>query len=319
MGEQTGIEWCDHTFNPWIGCARVSPGCRNCYAEHVDERFRYGGETHWGQNAPRMRTSPGNWRKPVAWDRKAAADGVRRRVFCASLADVFEDRRDLDPWRNDLWTLIEQTPHLDWLLLTKRPENMWDLGAALWFCECGENWNHHDGNACLNCETSVDNRTPHAPANVWLGTTVESAAQADRVTDLVDIAAPVHFVSCEPLLGDVANEILVTGIDWVICGGESGPGARPMHPDWARSLRDQCDAAGVPFLFKQWGELVVEDQSPLDITLPGEAQLVGGDSFYRVGKKAAGRQLDGRTWDEFPTGDTRVHPMGSGQPAPTGV
>ena len=301
MGENTTIEWCDHTFNPWIGCEKVSPGCVHCYAETFDKRMLHEPVIHWGKIAPRRRTSKTNWRKPLAWNGASAKDGTRPRVFCASMADVFEDRRDLDLWRNDLWTLIEQTPHLDWLLLTKRPENMWDLGAGLWLCECGENWNRHDGNACLNCETSVDDRTPHAPANVWLGTTVESAAQADRVTDLVDIAAPVHFVSCEPLLGDVANEILVSGIDWVICGGESGPGARPMHPDWARRLRDACLEREIPFLFKQWGEWVVEDQSPLDITLPGEARLVGGDAFYRVGKKAAGRHLDGRTWDEAPS------------------
>ncbi len=281
MAEQTSIEWCDHTFNPWTGCTKVSPGCRNCYAETLRARFGHGNE--WGPNGIRTRTSESYWRQPLKWDKAAAEAGVRRRVFCASLADVFEDRRDLDLWRNDLWTLIEQTPHLDWLLLTKRPENMWDLGAGLWLCECGENWNRHDGNACLNCETSVDDRTPHAPANVWLGTTVESAAQADRVTDLVDIAAPVHFVSCEPLLGDVANEILVSGIDWVICGGESGPGARPMHPDWVRSIRDQCVAAGVPFLFKQWGE--------------------HNEHGVKVGKKAAGRVLDGRVWDEYPRGN----------------
>ena len=278
MGEHTTIEWAHHTFNPWIGCERVSAECRNCYAETWDARGLNGPETHWGKDAPRRRTSDANWRLPLRWDRKAAVDGVRRRVFCASLADVFEDRDDLDPWRTDLWDLIETTPNLDWLLLTKRPENVEMLAGDFAQCiSCGLNPVDPFNWWCL-CGGTV-----RPPRNVRLGTSVGHQSSIDRVAALIDAAdgAPT-FLSCEPLLGplDFGTGGL-DGIDWVIAGGESGPNARPMHPDWVRSIRDVCLDSGVPFLFKQWGEF---DAS--------------GD---RVGKKAAGRILDGRTWDQVPS------------------
>lgn len=278
MGEHTTIEWAHHTFNPWIGCERVSAECRNCYAETWDARGLNGPETHWGKDAPRRRTSDANWRLPLRWDRKAAVDGVRRRVFCASLADVFEDRDDLDPWRTDLWDLIETTPNLDWLLLTKRPENVEMLAGDFAQCiSCGLNPVDPFNWWCI-CGGTV-----RPPLNVRLGTSVGHQSSIDRVAALIDAAdgAPT-FLSCEPLLGplDFGTGGL-DGIDWVIAGGESGPNARPMHPDWVRSIRDVCLDSGVPFLFKQWGEF---DAS--------------GD---RVGKKAAGRILDGRTWDQVPS------------------
>lgn len=278
MGEHTKIEWAHHTFNPWIGCERVSAECRNCYAETWDARGLNGPETHWGKDTPRRRTSDANWRLPLRWDRKAAADGVRRSVFCASLADVFEDRDDLDPWRSDLWDLIEATPNLDWLLLTKRPENVEFLAGDFAQCiSCGLNPVDPFNWWCL-CGGTV-----RPPRNVRLGTSVGHQSSIDRVAALIDAAdgAPT-FLSCEPLLGplDFGTGGL-DGIDWVIAGGESGPNARPMHPDWVRSIRDVCLDSGVPFLFKQWGEF--------------------DEHGERVGKKVAGRILDGTTWDQVPS------------------
>jgi protein gp37 len=255
MSENSKIEWTDHTFNPWWGCTRVSEGCVNCYAETFARRFG----VRWGPQAERRIASPSTWAQPMVWNRKARREGVRRRVFCASMADVFEDRRELDAARLRLFRLIDDTPHLDWLLLTKRPENVISLIDGLWI---------DDG----------------IPANVWIGTSVENQDMADkRIQEILKIPARVRFLSCEPLLGPVNIDWHLTqrgddgcidhGIDWVICGGESGRGARPMQPDWALSLMDQCFAASVPFFFKQWGG---------------------------VDKHLTGRVLDGRTWDQFP-------------------
>lgn len=278
MGEHTTIEWAHHTFNPWIGCERVSAECRNCYAETWDARGLNGPETHWGKDAPRRRTSDANWRLPLRWDRKAAVDGVRRRVFCASLADVFEDRDDLDPWRTDLWDLIETTPNLDWLLLTKRPENVEMLAGDFAQCiSCGLNPVDPFNWWCI-CGGTV-----RPPLNVRLGTSVGHQSSIDRVAALIDAAdgAPT-FLSCEPLLGPLDfGAVGLEGIDWVIAGGESGRNARPMSPDWVRSIRDVCLDSGVPFLFKQWGEF--------------------DEHGERVGKKVAGRILDGTTWDQVPS------------------
>lgn len=266
MGAATKIEWTatvrpdgtvspGYTFNPWWGCVKVSPGCANCYAEAFDRRTHGTAkhtdargvvrEPHWGKDAPRRFFGDKHWRQPLAWNRAAELAGERRRVFCASMADVFEDRPDLVEPRARLFSLIDATPSLDWLLLTKRPENIGRL-ATPW---CVENGALH---------------------NVWLGTTVENQEQADlRIPHLLRVPAAVRFLSVEPLLGPVdltpwldeegydpdatPDVVPLTPIDWVIVGGESGPGARPMHPEWARSLRDQCRDAGVPFFFKQEG------------------------------------------------------------------
>ena len=334
MSENSKIEWTDHTFNPWEGCQKVGPGCDHCYAETRNARFAGGQAVNWGPGAPRRRTSPATWAMPRRWNAQAdafmAQQGRRQRVFCASLADVFDNAVSRE-WRDDLAALILDTADLDWLLLTKRIGN---AGAML-----GEMF--LDG----------------PPANVWLGATVVNQAEADRdILKLLRIPASVRFLSMEPLLGPVSFEGLFANpsniadgtnaleeLDWVIVGGESGPGARPMHPDWALSLRDQCEAVGTAFMFKQWGEWrpisqmsegedralwrsrVIakphEDQSNLDdiygrvcttestvIHLDGSvhhflepnAFPLGAMTMYRVGKKAAGRQLDGRTWDETP-------------------
>ena len=259
MAKNSKIEWTHHTFNPWWGCERVSPACKNCYAEAWAHRL---GMDLWSKAAPRRFLSDAYWRQPVAWNRDAERKGVRDRVFCASMADVFEDRRDLDVPRDRLWKLIAETPNLDWLLLTKRPHRVSQL--VPW----GDSW----------------------PRNVWLGATVENQRWAEkRVPELLAHPAVTHFLSCEPLLGcvDLHAWVPASGrtraIGWVIAGGESGHRARPMNPDWARSLRDQCQKHGVPFHFKQWGE-----------SRPGEG------SMERLGQELAGRILDGRTWNEVP-------------------
>jgi protein gp37 len=364
------IEWCHHTWNPVRGCTKVSEGCAHCYAETLSKRNPATlGE--WGNGGTRIVAVPSSWNKPVRWNAEAQAAGTRARVFCASLADVFEDwqgelrfpadiavdgfvraRWDgrqlirefegsaehqglplatMDNLRTEQFALIEATPHLDWLLLTKRPQNVMRMVPAHW--------------------------QKQFPNNVWMGTTVENQARADeRIPELLQIPAKVRFLSCEPLLGEFSlynatkvcwtipmkymswkeapasqvkwamQSLLPAGykpkIHWLICGGESGPEARPMHPDWARTLRDQCQAAGVPFFFKQWGDWFPVSQHPegfVDTYCRSKLTVVHKNgsthghleegaflegthamSTYRVGKKAAGRLLDGREWNEFP-------------------
>lgn len=256
--EGSKIEWCDHTFNPWVGCTKVSPGCAHCYAEAMNKRFKGG---NWGPGAPRRRTSEANWRKPVQWNKTAEKQQQlpipenggrfrRPRVFCASMADWLDEEVPID-WLADLLALIRKTPHLDWLLLTKRPEK-WDdrIGEVL----CGLTGDAYDW--------LWDWIAAEPPHNVWIGTTVEDQARADeRIPELLKIPAPVRFLSCEPLLGpldlyenqDGFYGSIPDGIHWVICGGESGPGCRPMEKAWAASLRLDCRGAAVPFFMKQLG------------------------------------------------------------------
>ena len=368
MAENSNIEWTDHTFNPWIGCQKVGPGCDNCYAETWDARGLQQSESRWGPHATRTRTSAANWRKPLAWDRAAAAEGVRKRVFCASLADVFDNHPSILPeWRADLWALIASTPNLDWMLLTKRPSNIAKYlpndSKAPWYRPWNQCWPW---------------------PNVWIGCTVVNQAEADRdIPKLLEVPAAVRFLSMEPLQGPVdltpwldpdifcegcddgdgygnrcgrtdipreqqcpwgrAVQIVtehgpfgpdgephtvtceVKKLDLVIVGGESGPKARPMHPDWVRGLRDQCNAANVAFHFKQWGEwghaFNMSGVEAVSAAIaksghwahPHRYRIHGGPHdgqcfvslpenhlMLRVGKKAAGRMLDGRTWDEMP-------------------
>jgi len=332
MGEATKIEWCDHTFNPWLGCAHVSEGCRNCYAETLmDKRY---GKAEWGKGKPRRLTSEANWKLPLRWDAAAEKVGERRRVFCASLADVFDEEVS-DDWRDRLFGLIAYTRNLDWLLLTKRTANALryinDVRALKRpLCDSAT---RRRGSIVggLVVKTAHDAGWP----NVWVGTSIENQKAADvRIPILLQIPVAIRFLSIEPLLGpiDLSGEwgayqygndtplrkTWLQGIQWAIVGGESGPGARPMHPQWARELRDQCTAARMPFFFKQWGEWdggqygACDDPCGSDvIALPNGtitstewepgAHLRGGIQLHRVGKKTAGRLLDGRKWDELPT------------------
>ncbi len=269
MGTNSKIEWTDHTFNPWRGCQKVSPGCDHCYAERMAKRNPPAlGE--WGPDGERVIASDAYWQQPRRWNKQAERDGVRRKVFCGSMMDVFEDREELRTARGELLSLVRATPRLDWLLLTKRPQDikhLWDQAATDF------------GDLSL---LGVDRR-------VWFGVTVENqAAAGDRIPIVVKVPAAVRFLSMDPLLEMVDISAWLPLIDWVIVGGESGPQARPMHPDWVRSLRDQCQAAGVPFFFKQWGEW-------------GTSCNMAPYVMYRIGKKAAGRLLDGREWNEIPS------------------
>ncbi|SFV31233.1 protein gp37 [Devosia crocina] len=330
MAETTAIEWTDSTFNPWWGCTKISPACDHCYAADLDKRT---GGDHWG-NVPRRRTSEKNWNEPRRWQKKSAAfqesHGRRQRVFCASMADVFDNQVPAD-WRADLWALIRECPDLDWLLLTKRPMNIEKMLPEFWEAISG---------------------------HVWLGATVEDQQRAEQnIPHLLKHDAAVRFVSVEPMLGAIdwtrwlptgrpayrpggepfiasqffmtrcehcgwcgSSELVGTDsgfddsdcycpschraflcdeiheLDWVIAGGESGAKARPAHPDWFRALRDQCQRADVPFLFKQWGEW-----HP-DAVLTREARP-GGECpppSMRIGKKRAGRLLDGVEHNGFP-------------------
>jgi protein gp37 len=309
MGEFTKIAWCRSTFNSWTGCTKVSPGCANCYAEGLARRY---GWDVWGPGKPRRRTSPANWRQPLKWQRQAAQTGEFWPVFCGSLMDWCDPEAPAGALA-DLWPVIRDTPALTWLLLTKRPGRL---------AEClPSDWGQHDY------------------THVWLGVSVENQAAADeRIPFLLQTPAAVRFVSCEPLLGSVlldnGESSWLTcngqnqtgdptqhyccgsyastgqhfhGVDWVIVGGESGPKARPMHPDWARSLRDQCQAAGVAYYFKQWGEWLVSshcDPTAMKANITTTITASAADTFpvtlFRVGAKAAGDLLDGRQHHEFP-------------------
>jgi protein gp37 len=302
MSETTEIAWTDHTWSPWEGCQKVGPGCDNCYAEARNQRFARG--ANWGPGAPRRRTA--DWTKPILWDRKAAKEGRRARIF-PSLCDPFDNA--VDPtWRADLFSLIYVTPHLDWLLLTKRIGNVEAMVG-----EVG-GW----------------------PANAQLGITVVNQPEADRdvhraIAATRSLGIDTLFLSVEPMLGpvDLTGEYLahrcggtypfkglerehrtrlIDLVNWVIVGGESGPKARPMNLRWARDLRDQCAAAGVPYLFKQHGEWLGVGNDPNEVQrlacIYGPTvhcySWPNGDTAIRIGKKTAGRLLDGREHNEFP-------------------
>lgn len=298
MGENTKIEWAKHTFNPVIGCEKVSPACKHCYAESWAKRT--GHPELW--RGERRRTTAANWRKPLKWNAAAEAVGKQESVFTASLGDWAEDHPVWDEARPDLWALIRDTPWLLWLMLTKRPQNVRGLLPDDW----GAGY-----------------------PNVAIGVTVENQERADeRIPHLLTIPAALRFLSMEPLLGpvdlrrvnpwdDFHTDALDTPdpackVHWVIAGGESGGKARPSHPDWFRSLRDQCAETSTAFHFKQWGEW-----APMRAQSSGVCSASGrmgyhaeyrsyrshdfGDTFVeRRGKVASGRLLDGVEHNGFP-------------------
>jgi protein gp37 len=355
----TAIEWTDETFNPWWGCEKVSPGCAHCYAEGVSNHRA--GHGLWGAGHGFRFFGDKHWAEPLRWNRRAEREGRRIRVFCASMADVFEERPELEEHRLRLFELIAATPALDWQLLTKRPEFARDwLHRLLWdherkpYLEPDDHW------------AALDSSTSPLP-NVWMGVSIENARHTWRADVLREIPAAVRFISAEPLLGSLYKDssgeravsqpdprglarpgdgggpdgqapgmgartrapLNLTGIDWVIVGGESGRGARPMHPDWAREIRDAClsheEYVELPngdeerwyrrpaFFFKQWGEwapsahgrdgkIVTPTGRVWDPNLWHDLSDEEHRCWFmtRLGKKAAGRELDGRTWDEMP-------------------
>lgn len=336
---KTTIEWTrstggeeGYTFNPWIGCTEVSlaltggGGCDNCYARVSTpvRIMRSKGIESWGPGAPRQRTSPANWAKPIHWNALAAQKGVRAKVFCSSLADIFDNEVPIE-WLVNVLELVFATPHLDWLFLTKR------IGIAVQRLTESMHAAESDHTRDLIDRWLAGN----PPANVWIGATVVTQKEADRdIPKLLAVPAAVRFLSIEPLLSamdltrwleaaglDTDLGLSCPGIDWVIVGGESGPKARPMHPEWVMGIRDQCLAAKVPFFFKQWGTWVNAREAGLDLDLCYEKGTSGGwvepDGTYSAGEAAmprsadalhvfkltkysTGRLLDGRTWDAMP-------------------
>lgn len=336
MGAETGIEWADATVNVWEGCTKVSPACKNCYAEtnspvramemRIGEALQVEPSADgkrrlkmWGVRGFRYETT--NWEGQLrALNRKAKRGHIkltdsgatfeRPRVFINSLADTFEDwlgpvyqlkdgkpvvvAQSLDDVRARFFRVAEECTELDLLLLTKRPENVLRMVPLHWLKMDGK-W----------------------PSWIWIGTTVEDQEHADkRIPELLKVPAKVRFLSVEPLLGEVdlgrayevspanggtlaypleVNDGQYGRIHWVIVGGESGTNARPMHPDWVRKVRDQCAAAGVPFFFKQWGEWL-----PSDGESDQEMHVWPDQTMAKVGKKNAGRVLDGREWSDVP-------------------
>lgn len=230
MGERTAIEWCDATMNFWVGCSKVSAGCDHCYAETYSERYRANAlGTEWGAHGTRHRTSPANWKKPYKWEREAIAQGKPIKVFCSSLGDIFDNHPSIQPeWREAMWQTIRDTPHLIWQLLTKRPQ-------------------------------LIDKYLPDDLAdakNIWMGITAENQKELDRrLPKLVKSKwKGLRYLSCEPLLSELELTTWFyrgAGISWLICGGESGNGFRPMKEDWVRSIQQQCANAGVAFFYKQ--------------------------------------------------------------------
>lgn len=376
MAEKSNIEWCDSTLNWWEGCTKVGPGCDHCYAEARNARFGGGAAPNWGPGAPRRLTSEHNRSNLRRWNKrpfcecpacgwrgeerdantivgllnivenwcpechKEVVKPARRRVFCSSLSDVFDNEVPTE-WRADLLNLVRQCPNLDFLLLTKRIGNVVTLiEEVIRHIETLSDWSDtgpaHPLEPLRNWLANWM-LLGKAPANVWIGATICNQAEADRdIPKLLAVPAAVRFLSIEPLLGPVDlhyTRLCIqaqrsqlaraingeTWLDWVIVGGESGPKARPMHPDLVRSLRDQCAAAGVPFLFKQWGEWTpgenVEKRTGVvqSATWFNGAWLMGTEDLacedghiddepdlYRVGKKAAGRLLDGVEHNGYP-------------------
>jgi protein gp37 len=222
MSESTIIAWTDHTFNPWMGCVKVSDGCKNCYAATLTKNRM--GLDLWGPASTTTRqVTKSPWENVVKWNRESAKSVERKRVFCASLCDVFEDHPVANATRPRLWDLIRQCTSLDWQLLTKRPERIADNLPEDW--EGG--WDH-----------------------VWLGTSVEDMRVAWRVDHLRNIPATVRFISYEPAIGPL-DDLDIAGIDWIIYGGESGPGHRPEDKDWARVMHRKCSENGTAFFHKQ--------------------------------------------------------------------
>lgn len=288
------IEWCDRVWNPVTGCTPISPGCANCYAKRMSERFA----VQWGLDPKdpfKVTMYPERLEEPLRWKKPSM-------VFVCSMSDLFHDDVP-EKFIIDILSVIAECQHENrghvFLLLTKRPERMRKIisGETV----ANDVWLQTSRGVTMG-------KSPWPLSNIWLGVTAENQEQADkRIPILLSIPAVKRFISVEPMIGPVDLNRITTPycsgfLDWVICGGESGPGARPMHPDWARSLRDQCNAAGTPFMFKQWGEW--RELEPGESEANTAGQVIASDHsrvvVNRIGKKAAGRLLDGELWDQYP-------------------
>jgi protein gp37 len=323
VAQNSSIEWTDATWNPTRGCTKVAPGCKHCYAETFAERFR-GVKDHPYEQGFDPRTAPDQLGLPLTWKRP-------RKIFVDSMSDLFHESFDFR-YIAAVFGVMAACKWHTFQILTKRPAR-----AAEWF-----SWVRRQAAVGLECAGALHplavvtgsanhilgiGSLPVPPGdleswlwplpNVWIGTSIANQDDADKnIHILRQIPAAVRFLSVEPLIGPV--DASIRGIDWVIVGGESGHGARPMHPDWVRSLRDQCVAAKVPFFFKQWGEWApfpaetaareaLPQNSPVCLVKPDGRVIrpycgldAPGAEMVHLGKKKAGRLLDGRTWDEFP-------------------
>lgn len=290
MGENSKIGWTHHTWNLWRGCTEVSPACDHCYARELAKR-NPAVLGQWGRGAPRVLAADGYRKLPLKWNQQAAEAGERRRVFALSMGDWLDDEVPVE-WLSELLRMVYATENLDWLLLTKRPENFFKRIKSAIRAELkrtgGEPSSFLDFMDGWACKGDM------IPKNVWIGTTVENQLCADyRIPQLLAIPARVRFLSCEPIVGefDFSHVSWIKwfrishGLSWVIAGGESGPHARPVKAEWIRSLRDECALAAMPFFFKQWGEWS-----------PDHAGVM-----TRIGTAKSGKTLDGREWQEFPT------------------
>lgn len=296
MSDKTGIEWTDATWNPVTGCAKVSAGCKHCYALREWPRMAANPKTvYYGREFTDVRCHPERLEQPLRWTRP-------RMVFVNSMSDLFHPDVP-DAFIDQVFVVMALAPQHTFQVLTKRPERM------LAYMTDGGRPRRVGGNTGWMNYNGVISPWPFA--NVWMGVSMENQEAADeRIPLLMQTPAAVRWISAEPLLGavDVSRFLeFYSGpgdafrLDWVVAGGESGPHARLMHPDWVRSLRDQCTAAGVPFLFKQWGEWAPYDRGRTDRSLlPADARNSLDMPLGRPGKKAAGRLLDGRTWDGYP-------------------
>ncbi len=288
MGLNTEISWCDHTLNLWWGCFKVSPGCKFCYADTLDNRYNHD-DRHWGPSSKRKLVR--SWKKNLNDMQKSAiANNRMETVFVMSMGDIFEDDQPLSnnhdtKWetindvRQEFFGMVQQYPELIFLLLTKRPENIRPMIPF--------SWTHPKG----------------VPENVWFGTSIVNQEEVvPRLTALSGLPLGVNtFVSMEPLLGPAEIGEMIAYTSWVIVGGESGQKARPMNPDWVRSLRDETLAAGLPFHFKQWGEnYPIESEKVVAESISGNPIVVKDLKFDRRGKFNSGNLLDGRHHLEFP-------------------
>ena len=341
MSAKTGIEWTDSTWNPIRGCTRVSEGCRNCYAER--QAMRFNGPRGAYEGLVTIANGHPAWTGKIQFVEKHLLDPLSwrqpRRIFVDSMSDLFHEGVT-DEMRDQIFGVMLACPRHTFQVLTKRPQRMLEYLRDTSLDTLGIYYT-----SIFECLEKPEPEMPTAwpLPNVWFGVSVENQKAADeRIPLLLKTPAAVRFLSCEPLLGpielawalsrnrlDIGAGFLLRGsfapgletlrpLDWVICGGESGPGARPMHPDWARSLRGQCQAAGVPFFFKQWGEWCNGSEFRRDaamVTNDGRIfysiEDVPNDDRNRwnefdacmmapVGKKAAGALLDGREWKQFP-------------------
>lgn len=337
MAKRTKIEWCDATFNPWVGCTKISPACENCYAERDFGHRRHFAE--WGPGKPRRKTSEAYWKKPLRWNRKAEHEGTRLKVFCGSLCDIGDLEAPAE-WFDETMNLVTNTPNLTWLFLSKRPETLKERLASF--------GKRYLPNTLPGCD-AAKGLMPWPLPNLWIGVTTENQKMADkRIPILLNTPAIGRFVSIEPILGEIDfNQWMIDDrhymarcprcdwigssrhcgsgdywpqdgcecpecgyecdnlpgdrkIDWVILGGETGPNARPLNPHWVRTIRDQCQRCEVPFFFKQWGEFEYQLRQGVC------AGMTYHDIQYYepifVGKQKAGCLLDGREHKEFPEG-----------------